>query len=102
MIIVPILVQYQIPPMVAGAAGTSDFQILNAEHSQKYSIDRIVGVAITLTGSQAFVGTDPDVFLVGRTHILHIGSQLFFGAVDEYRQSAIGRRFLATEGGEST
>jgi zinc transport system ATP-binding protein len=36
------------------------------------------------------------------THILHIGSQLFFGAVDEYRQSAIGRRFLATEGGEST
>ena len=36
------------------------------------------------------------------THILHIGSQLFFGAVDEYRQSAIGRRFLATEGGKST
>ncbi len=36
------------------------------------------------------------------THILHIGSQLFFGAADEYRQSAIGRRFLATEGGEST
>ena len=36
------------------------------------------------------------------THILHIGNQLFFGAVDEYRQSAIGRRFLATEGGEST
>ena len=36
------------------------------------------------------------------THILHIGKQLFFGAVDEYRQSAIGRRFLATEGGEST
>ena len=36
------------------------------------------------------------------THILHIGSQLFFGAADEYRQSAIGRRFLATEGGKST
>ena len=34
------------------------------------------------------------------THILHIGKQLFFGAADEYRQSAIGRRFLAVEGGE--
>ena len=34
------------------------------------------------------------------THILHVGKQLFFGAADEYRQSAIGRRFLAVEGGE--
>lgn len=33
------------------------------------------------------------------THILHVGKQLFFGAADEYRQSALGRRFLA-EGGE--
>ena len=34
------------------------------------------------------------------THILHIGNQLFFGAVGEYRRSAPGRRFLAEEGGE--
>ena len=33
------------------------------------------------------------------THILHVGKQLFFGAAGEYRQSALGRRFLA-EGGE--
>jgi zinc transport system ATP-binding protein len=33
------------------------------------------------------------------THMLHVGKQLFFGSAGEYRQSALGRRFLA-EGGE--
>ena len=35
------------------------------------------------------------------THILHVGGrQTFFGTVDEYRMSAMGRRFIALEGGE--
>ena len=33
------------------------------------------------------------------THILHIGTRVFFGPVAEYRQSAVGRQFLALEGG---
>ena len=35
------------------------------------------------------------------THILHAGHSVFFGTVDEYRGSAIGRHFLAAEGGET-
>lgn len=33
------------------------------------------------------------------THILHIGNQVFYGAVEEYRKSSLGRRYL-DEGGE--
>lgn len=34
------------------------------------------------------------------THILHVGSQVFFGSKDDYVLSAMGRRFLSMEGGE--
>ena len=35
------------------------------------------------------------------THILHVGGEsTFFGTVEEYRNSAAGRRFIALEGGE--
>ena len=34
------------------------------------------------------------------SHILHVGERVFFGPIDEYRQSAMGRRFLALEGGD--
>lgn len=33
------------------------------------------------------------------THILHVGSQVFFGTVEQYRQSAPAQRFLQAEGG---
>lgn len=37
------------------------------------------------------------------THILHVGSgQSFFGTVDDYRESAMGSRFVALEGGVPT
>ena len=35
------------------------------------------------------------------THILHVGHRIFFGTADEYRNSELGRRFIAAEGGES-
>ena len=34
------------------------------------------------------------------SHILHVGGELFFGTVDDYRQSSIARRFLPEEGGK--
>jgi len=34
------------------------------------------------------------------SHMLHIGDRIFFGTVGDYRKSALGRRFLNTEGGE--
>ena len=35
------------------------------------------------------------------THILHVGGEhTFFGTVDEYRESAMGSRFISLEGGE--
>ncbi len=35
------------------------------------------------------------------THILHVGGEhTFFGTIDEYRENAMGRRFIALEGGE--
>ena len=35
------------------------------------------------------------------SHILHIGGKVFFGTKDEYRESDLGKFFLAQEGGES-
>ena len=32
------------------------------------------------------------------SHILHVGSEMFFGTVDEYKASALSKRFLAQEG----
>ena len=32
------------------------------------------------------------------SHILHVGSEIFFGTVDEYKASALSKRFLAQEG----
>ena len=34
------------------------------------------------------------------SHILHVGHEVFFGPVAEYRKSALAKRFLAMEGGE--
>ena len=34
------------------------------------------------------------------SHILHVGHEVFFGPVAEYKESAAARRFLALEGGE--
>ena len=34
------------------------------------------------------------------SHILHIGKHVFFGTKEEYRESELGRYFLAQEGGE--
>lgn len=34
------------------------------------------------------------------SHILHIGKKVFFGTKEEYRESDLGRYFLAQEGGE--
>jgi len=34
------------------------------------------------------------------THVLHVGSEVFFGTVEAYRQSVIGQRFLVAEGGD--
>ncbi len=34
------------------------------------------------------------------SHILHLGANVFFGPIDEYRRSPMGRRFLGMEGGE--
>ena len=34
------------------------------------------------------------------THMLHIGDRVFYGTVEAYRRSALGRRFLDAEGGE--
>lgn len=34
------------------------------------------------------------------SHILHIGDEVFFGTVEEYRQSSLASRFLPPEGGD--
>ena len=33
------------------------------------------------------------------SHILHVGNDIFFGTVDEYKESALSKRFLMQEGG---
>ena len=32
------------------------------------------------------------------SHILHVGSEIFFGTVDEYKESTLSKRFLVQEG----
>ena len=32
------------------------------------------------------------------SHILHVGNEIFFGTVEEYKQSALSKRFLMQEG----
>ena len=34
------------------------------------------------------------------THVLHVGSEIFFGTAEAYRDSGLARRFLAPEGGD--
>ena len=34
------------------------------------------------------------------SHILHVGSEIFFGTVEEYRESALAKRFLMQEEGK--
>lgn len=36
------------------------------------------------------------------SHILHVGHEIFFGTVDEYRKSSLAERFLFPEGGART
>ena len=35
------------------------------------------------------------------THILHVGSEIFFGTTGAYRESALASRFLIQEGEEA-
>ncbi len=46
------------------------------------------------------VSHDISTALRNATHILHIGSEMFFGTRQEYLNSKIGRMFLEQEGGE--
>ena len=46
------------------------------------------------------VSHDISTALRNATHILHIGSSVFFGTRQEYLSSKIGRMFLEQEGGE--
>ncbi|MBQ1439582.1 MAG: metal ABC transporter ATP-binding protein, partial [Solobacterium sp.] len=46
------------------------------------------------------VSHDISTALRNATHILHIGSEMFFGTRQEYLSSRIGRMFLEQEGGE--
>ena len=43
-----------------------------------------------------------DILAAARyaTHILHVGERVFFGTTEEYKASALGRRYLSLEGGE--
>ena len=34
------------------------------------------------------------------SHVLHVGSEIFFGTAEAYRDSGLARRFLAPEGGD--
>ena len=43
------------------------------------------------------VSHDVAAALRDATHILHVGSDVFYGTVEEYRRSAPGKRFLAGE-----
>ena len=47
------------------------------------------------------VSHDISTALRNATHILHIGSEMFFGTRQEYLSSKIGRKFLEQEGGEN-
>lgn len=57
---------------------------LNREGVTIIMISHDIGAAVTYAG-----------------HILHVGSHTFFGTREEYRQSDIGKLFLAMEGGEA-
>ena len=46
------------------------------------------------------ISHDIDAALRYATHILHVGHRVFFGTVEEYRNSDPGRRFLDAKGGE--
>jgi zinc transport system ATP-binding protein len=47
------------------------------------------------------VSHDISTALRNATHILHIGSEMFFGTRQEYLSSKIGRKVLEQEGGEN-
>ena len=46
------------------------------------------------------VSHDLQAALQQATHILHIGQNVFFGTVQDYKTSALGKSFLVTEGGD--
>ena len=52
------------------------------------------GVAIIM------ISHDIAAALRDATHILHLGAEVFFGTRAQYLESAAGRRFIASEGGE--
>lgn len=47
------------------------------------------------------ISHDIDAALRYASRILHVGKDAFFGTVDEYKKSEIGRRFASHEGGAS-
>ena len=47
------------------------------------------------------ISHDIDAAVRYASHILHVGSEVFFGPVDDYRQSSIAARFLPREGGNA-
>ena len=48
------------------------------------------------------ISHDISAALKYSSHILHIGTKIFFGTKEEYMQSDIGRAFLSMEGGEES
>ena len=57
-------------------------------------LNRDEGVTIIM------ISHDISAALRYASHILHVGHEVFFGPVAEYKESAAARRFLALEGGE--
>ncbi len=47
------------------------------------------------------VSHDVSAALRCATHILHVGHEVFFGTVEDYKRTELARRFLDGEGGES-
>ncbi|MBR1659666.1 MAG: metal ABC transporter ATP-binding protein [Oscillospiraceae bacterium] len=57
-------------------------------------LNREQGVAVVM------ISHDVHVALRWAKHILHIGETLFFGPLDAYRRSGVGRRYLSVQHGE--
>ena len=78
---------------VGGDAGVTDPKVTAELYKLIEDLNR-EGVTIMM------VSHDISTALRNATHILHIGSEMFFGTRQEYLSSRIGRMFLEQEGGE--
>ncbi len=47
------------------------------------------------------ISHDVSIAVSEATHVLHAGEQVFFGTREDYLRSALARRFLISEGGET-